>query len=83
MTIPPPQWSAEEFEVARMSAVTRFRDERLREPLEQYLELFDAYLGTVEDLLEATVDLTSINEPALEILTNAALLEAALLASPP
>lgn len=76
MTIPPPQWAPEELNVARMAAISRFRDERLQEPLEQYLELFDAYRGDMEELLEATVDLTEVNEPALEILTNPALLAA-------
>jgi AcrR family transcriptional regulator len=84
MTIPPPHWSADELDVARMSAITHFRDERLQEPLEQYLELFDVYRGTAEELLEATVDLTSIDEPALELLTNPALLETLrYLAGPP
>jgi hypothetical protein len=84
MTIPPPHWTGEELEVARMAAISRFRDERLEEPLEQYLESFDSYRGTIEELLEMTLDLTTINQPALDILTKPHLLEALrYLAGPP
>lgn len=62
--------------MARLAAIARFRDERLQEPLEQYLELFDAYRGDVEELLRATADLTTIDAPALDILTRPALLAA-------
>lgn len=62
--------------MARLAAIARFRDERLQEPLEQYLELFDAYRGDVEELLRATADLTNIDAPALDILTRPALLAA-------
>ena len=38
MSVPPPRWNEEELEVARRVAITKFREERLQEPLEQYLE---------------------------------------------
>lgn len=65
-------------------AIAIFREERLQEPLELYLEHFDVYLGVTEDLLEATVDLMELEARALEILTNKSLLEAfRYLAAPP
>lgn len=76
MTQPPPVWTDDELEVDRQVAIGYFRDERLEEPLEQYLEAFDTYRGAVEDLLETSVDLTQLNENRLAILTDPALLEA-------
>lgn len=82
--VEPPRWSDEELEVARRASITCFRDERLQEPLEQYLETFDTYRGAVEDLLEATVDLTELSPPDLDVLTDPSLLVALrYLAGPP
>ncbi len=83
-TISPPSWSDDELELDRRAAITKFREERLQEPLEQYLELFDKYTGIFEDLLEATVDLTQLSLANLEVLTDPNLLEALrYLAGPP
>ena len=83
-SVPPPRWTAEQLEVSRLASITLFREERMEEPLEQYLQAFDHYRGAVEDLLEATVDLTAINTPALDVLTDPNLLEALrYLAGPP
>lgn len=82
--VEPPRWTPEQLEVSRLAAVTMFREERLQEPLEQYLEAFDTYRGVVEDLLEATIDLTQLSPDRVEILTDPALLEALrYLAGPP
>jgi hypothetical protein len=82
--VPPPQWTEEQFAQERKVAIDLFRDERMQEPLEVYLEAFDVYRGTVEDLLETTVDLTRLSDDGLEVLTNPALLEALrYLAGPP
>lgn len=82
--VPPPRWTSEDFEVARLAAITKFREERMHEPLEAYLETFDRYRGAVEDLLEATVDLTQLDDARTEVLTDPALLEALrYLAGPP
>lgn len=82
--IEPQRWSDEQLEVDRQVSITRFREERLREPLEQYLETFDTYRGVVEDLLEATVDLTKLSPPEMDVLTDPVLLEALrYLAGPP
>jgi len=83
-TVQPPRWTEEELEVGRRVAIGKFRDDRLQEPLEQYLEAFDTYRGVVEDLLEATVDLTELSSAGVEILTDPALLEALrYMAGPP
>jgi hypothetical protein len=82
--VSPPHWTPEELEVARLAAIQKFREERMHEPLEAYLETFDHYRGAVEDLLEATVDLTQLGEAPVEVLTDPALLEALrYLAGPP
>lgn len=74
--IAPPLWSDEELEESRKASVNNFRRERMAEPLEEYLETFDEYQGVVEELLERTVDLTRLNEAALDILTDERFLEA-------
>lgn len=74
----------EELDQARLRAVELFRRERLEEPLEEYLEVFDEYQGIVEDLLEATVDLTTLEDSALQVLTDDKLfLALRYLAGPP
>lgn len=51
--IEPPLWAVEQLEVARRVAIDDFRRSRLEEPIEDYGDAFDEYLGIVEDLLEA------------------------------
>lgn len=48
----------------------------MREPLELWLDAFDEYRGAVEDLFEATVDLSQLTELAVEIVTDPAFREA-------
>jgi hypothetical protein len=81
----PPRWSDEQLEIDRTIAIARFREQRLQEPLEQYLDCFDRYRGAFENLLETTVDLTRLSRSTtIDILTNAELLEAVrYLAGPP
>jgi hypothetical protein len=81
--IAPPRWASEELEVARRAAITKFREERLQEPLGQYLQAFDRNLATFDEILSVTADLADWR-PHLQVLTNAALLEALrYLAGPP
>jgi hypothetical protein len=80
----PPEWSSEELDKQRLVAIQVFRESRMEEPLELYLDVFDTYRGTVEDLLETTVDLTKVADLAVEVLSDKALLEAVrYLAGPP
>lgn len=74
--IAPPRWTAEQLEAERVRAREIFRQERMEEPLEQYLETFDQYQGVVEDLLETTIDLSKLDGPGLDVLTNPNLLHA-------
>lgn len=79
MTAPlvsPPRWARAELEVERTRAIELFRKQRMEEPLEEYLEVFDEYQGKVEELLETTVDLSKLEDHALAILTDRKLLEA-------
>lgn len=82
--IEPPHWTPEQLEVDRLKASAAFTKERLEEPLEDYLEAFDVYQGHVEELLEATVDLSDLDTPALDVLGDPRLLEVfRYLAAPP
>lgn len=82
--VPPPRWTEEQLEADRLAAIAVFRRVRMREPLEQYLEAFDEYRGTVEDLLEATVDLSQLADLAVDVVTDPAFQEALrYLAGPP
>lgn len=80
----PLKWTKDELEASRSRSLAIFRDQRIQEPLEEYLEAFDTYRAAVEDLLETTVDLARLREMAVELLTNADMLLAVrYLASPP
>lgn len=81
---PPPRWSEEELAAASELGAANFRQERLQEPLEDYLDAFDDFRGVVEELLEQTVDLTRLVDQAVEVLTDPNLREAVrYLAGPP
>ena len=80
----PPRWSSEQLELDRQAAIADFRRVRVEEPLEEYLEAFDTYRGTVEDLLETTVDLQQLADLTEQVLTDPALqLAVRYLAGPP
>lgn len=59
--IKPPVWTSEELNKLRADAIANFRDERMREPLEKYLEAFDKRQGDIEELLERLVDMTDVD----------------------
>jgi hypothetical protein len=48
----------------------------MEEPLEDYLEAFDAYRGIIEELLESTVDLTELDQQQLAIISDTKLFHA-------
>lgn len=80
----PPAWPSPQLEADRQMAISLFRKERMEEPLEDYLEAFDEYQGYIEDLLETTVDLSQLDETALEVLSDPHLVEVfRYLAAPP
>lgn len=82
--IAPPRWTEEELSREQKRAQELFRQERMQEPLDDYLVAFELYQGAVEDLLEATTDLTRLSESANAVLTVPDLLSAfRYLAGPP
>lgn len=82
--IDPPRWTAEELALESEQAKAVFRKQRLEEPLEDYLEAFEQYQGCVEDLFESTVDLTNLDDTAIDVLSDRKLLHAfCYLAGPP
>ena len=79
----PPRWTDAELEGDRQDR-SPVPEERLQEPLEQYLESVRQYRGAVEDLLEATVDLTQLSAPDLNSARRSSLARALrYLAGPP
>ena len=74
--IQPPKWTENDFRADMQRAVERFCHERIEEPLEAYLEVFDEYQGVFENLLETTVDLTRLQSEALAVLGDERLLQA-------
>ena len=82
--IDPPRWSQEELERERSRAVGIFRDERLTEPVERYLQSFDDDASSVERLMRESDDLQTLRDVAQDVLGDADLLEAVrYLAGPP
>ena len=80
----PKNYSSDELAELRKEAIKNFRAGRLEEPLEDYIEAFDDYLGVTEELLETSVDLTELEKRALDIVTNKSLLKALrYIAAPP
>lgn len=71
-----PQWTPEQLETDLSIAISAFREERLQEPLEAYLEAFDECQGEVEVLLETTVDLSRLGAITSGVLGERGLLEA-------
>lgn len=84
MSLSPPRWSPEQLEYDRRKAIGLFREKRMAEPLEDYLENFQEVRATIENLLEATVDLSRLAEEAGPVLSDPQLQEAVrYLAGPP
>jgi hypothetical protein len=84
VSLSPPRWSADQLEAGRSKAIELFREQRMAEPLEDYLAHFQEVRVTVENLLEETVDLSRLRDEAVDILSDGALQEAVrYLAGPP
>lgn len=82
--VAPPRWDDKRLESDRTKAIEAFREERLTEPLEAYLDVFESYRDAFDDLLETTIDLTLLADNAVEVLTDDRFLEAVrYLAAPP
>ncbi len=82
--VTPPRWTDAEFEDDRKKSIHIFRERRMQEPLEQYLEAFEVSRDAIDTLLESTVDLTELLDKAVDVLSDAGLLSAVrYLAGPP
>ena len=46
----PPTWDEARLEGDRKQSIAAFRDERMREPLEKYLEVFEIYRDAFDEL---------------------------------
>ena len=65
----PPRWTEDEFEEHLTVSATAFREERIREPIEQYREVFDGYAARIRALLAGTNHLTNWAD-ALEVILS-------------
>lgn len=82
--LPPIHWTSDELEADRQQAVEHFRETRMSEPLEVYLEAFDEMRGSIEEFLELTVDLTDFSALTPELLSDHAMMDSLrYLAGPP
>ena len=80
----PPRWSDQQLADQLMIASAAFREERIREPVEQYREVFDGYAARVRALLVGTNNLTNWADAVEIILSDHVGLEALrYLAGPP
>ena len=68
--VPPPRWSEDQLDQDASEAIRLFREVRMHEPLEAYLEQFETYRDAVENLIEGTVDLTLLRDQAIDLLTD-------------
>lgn len=83
--INPPVWNSDDLRRLVEGSKAAFRRERLEEPLERYLDEFERWQGVFEEIFEASVDLTRLDETAFrELLPEKRHLEAfRYLAGPP
>lgn len=74
--IAPPSWTQPQLANDLIEATALFRKQRMEEPIEAYLDAFDRYQGSVENLLETSMNLAELDAVAIDILTDDQLLEA-------
>lgn len=66
----PPTWTEAELTAELAKSVDLFRKERIEEDVTDYGVYFDQFMGHFETLIETTVDLSQLEEKALEILSD-------------
>lgn len=64
----PPHWTDEQLEGDRLDAIHLFREERIREPLEDYIGQFDHFAGATDRFLTETHELLSLADRAGRLL---------------
>ena len=65
-----PHLTKEQIADGCATSTQRFRDVRIQEPLDAYVEVFDEYQAVLETVLEQTVDLSHIRQEGRELLSN-------------
>ena len=71
-----PLWDRDRLDHDRLVAAERFREERMKTPLGQYLRAFETHENNVRRLLEKSAHLHQLREQAAEIVSDHGLLEA-------
>lgn len=66
----PPQWTEDQLDTDRSKSIENFREQRMQEPLEQYLEQFEEFRDAVDTVIEGTVDLKELHKQAVSLLTD-------------
>jgi len=70
MPVSPPKWDEKRLGNDRALAVVIFRDQRMSEPLDTYLEFYEAAYATFSDVMEASNDLRDCRGTADELLLD-------------
>ncbi|WP_334142638.1 XamI family restriction endonuclease [Rhabdothermincola sp.] len=82
--IPPPRWTDAELDASREGAIEIFRNKRMAEVLDPYIEAYEDSRQSIAELFELTVDLKQILDEAVELTTNPGTLHALrYMAGPP
>lgn len=83
-TSQPPQWTTDQFAADALASLKLFKAERSSEPLEMYGEVYENRRDVIDNLLEATIDLTDLRAQASEVLGEPGVLEVLrYIAAPP
>jgi XamI restriction endonuclease len=84
VSLSPPRWTLDQFTQGVTRAIEVFRIERLNEAREDYTSHFDEARAAVEDLLELSTDLTTLEHTGRAALADDGYLEALrYIAAPP
>ncbi len=84
MSLSPPRWTLEQFTDSVARGIEVFRIERLNEAREDYASHFDEARSAIEDLLELSTDLTTIERTGRAAIVDSGYLEALrYVAAPP
>jgi hypothetical protein len=84
MSLSPPWWTLDQFTEGAARGIEVFRVERLNEAREDYISHFDEARSAIEDLLELSTDLTTLQQTGHAAVADYGYLEALrYIAAPP
>lgn len=84
MSLSAPRWTLEQFQQGVTKGIEVFRDQRLNEAREDYSSHFNEARNAIEDVLELSTDLTTLEATGWKVVSNAAYMEALrYIAAPP